>query len=50
MILPYFTPPSISLGVGNLKLEPFGLFAAAGIYLAAHLTTRAAKRNSASAS
>ncbi len=43
MILPYFTPPSIPL-VGSLKLEPFGLFAAAGIYLAAHLTTRAAKK------
>ncbi|HLL54625.1 MAG TPA: prolipoprotein diacylglyceryl transferase family protein [Myxococcaceae bacterium] len=43
IVLPYFAPPSIPI-VGSLKLEPFGIFAAAGIYLAASLAARMAKK------
>src|SRR4051794_6930902 len=39
-MIPYIPPNALKVG----PVEPFGLFAAAGIYLAAHLMTRVAKK------
>lgn len=41
-MIPYYQPPNLHLG--PLTIEPFGIFAAAGIYLAAHLIARRGAR------
>jgi phosphatidylglycerol---prolipoprotein diacylglyceryl transferase len=41
-VIPYYQPPSLHLG--PFTLEPFGLFAAAGIYLGARLASGRAAR------
>jgi phosphatidylglycerol---prolipoprotein diacylglyceryl transferase len=41
-MIPFYRPPNIHLG--PLTIEPFGIFAAAGIYLAARLAARACKK------
>ncbi|MFN7134181.1 MAG: prolipoprotein diacylglyceryl transferase [Myxococcales bacterium] len=42
-MIPYFHPPNLSLG--PLTIEPFGMFAALGIYLTARLLAGRAKRD-----
>ncbi len=42
-MIPYFQPPSLSLGPFHLQV--FGLFAAAGVYLGAVAASRAARRD-----
>lgn len=42
-MIPYLVPPSIELG--PVTIEPFGLLAALGIWLASHLALRAARRD-----
>ncbi|HZZ84383.1 MAG TPA: prolipoprotein diacylglyceryl transferase family protein [Anaeromyxobacteraceae bacterium] len=41
-MIPYFQPPSLSLGPFNLQV--FGIFAAAGVYTGAVVASRAARR------
>ncbi len=42
-VIPYFTLPPI--GVGDLKLQPFGIAVATGVLVGSHLTRRYAEKN-----